>query len=426
MRALRPYAPSPVVRRSRTAQLVTAVLALAALLATAASGQAQTAADLFSNRVLHELRLFMHSGDWELLQARFMENTYYPGGVAWNGLVVRNAGVRSRGSGSRDPNKPGLKIDFNEFVSGQTLVGLKSIALDNFRQDPAMVKELVSMQLFRKMGQLARRVSHARVYVNNEYIGLYAIMEPIDKTFLRTWLGGDSGYLFEFNWSSNWFFEWLEGDLSRYEAMFEAKTHEDDSPDQLYGPIDAMVEAANHRPMAEWESTMEQFLDLEALLTYVAVETFLSDHDGFAGDWGLNNFYLYRSPQTGRYQLLPWDKDVNFLEIERGIFDGFQENVLLSTALLVPRLRQAYLAALRRCAAFATEQPPGGQGPGWMEGEIAREIALIRSSAYEDQRKAYTNERFEQEAAWMIGFARHRSAEVLRQTDGEERRDEEQ
>ena len=355
-----------------------------------------------------------------------MENTYYPVDVAWNGLVVRNAGVRSRGSGSRDPIKPGLKLDFNEFVSGQTLVGLKSIALDNFRQDPAMLKELVSMQLFRKMGQLAPRVSHARVYVNNEYIGLYAIMEPIDKTFLKTWLGGDSGYLFEFNWSSNWFFEWLGGDLSRFAAMFEAKTHEDESPDQLYGPIEAMVEAANHSAMAEWESTMEQFLDLEALLTYVAVETFLSDHDGFAGDWGLNNFYLYRPSQTGRYQLLPWDKDVNFLEIERGIFDGFQDNVLLSTALLFPRLRQAYLAALRRCAAFATEQPPGGQGPGWMEGEIAREIALIRASAYEDERKVYTNERFEQEAAWMIEFARHRSAEVLRQTLGEERRDDEE
>ncbi len=61
-----------------------------------------------------------------------------------------------------------------------------------------------------------------------------------------------------------------------------------------------------------------------------------------------------------------------------------------------------------------------------MEGEIAREIASIRASAYEDERKAYTNERFEQEAAWMIEFARHRSAEVLRQTLGEERRDDEE
>ena len=47
----------------------------------------------------------------------------------------------------------------------------------------------------------------------------------------------------------------------------------------------------------------------------------------------------------------------------------------------------------------------------------AREADMIRTAAYDDQRKAYTNPRFEEEVTWMLRFARHRGAEVLRQAD---------
>src|SRR5690606_16222541 len=60
------------------------------------------AAELFDDTVVHELRLEMHGDDWSQLQAHYLENTYYPADLHWNGHVVRNIGVRSRGSGSRD------------------------------------------------------------------------------------------------------------------------------------------------------------------------------------------------------------------------------------------------------------------------------------------------------------------------------------
>ncbi len=397
------------------------LLSLLPAVSRAQDTKAPTAGDLLNDRVVHELRLAMHADDWQALQEHFLEDTYYPVDLTWNGLTVRNAAVRSRGSGSRDPVKPSLKIDFGKYVSGQTFVGLKSIALDNFRQDPGMIRELVSMQLFRKMGLVAPRVAHAQVYVNNEYVGLFAILEPIDKTFLKTWLGSSDGYLFEYS-GGNWHFEWLGEDVSQYAAMFEAKTREDEPADQLFGPIAAMADVASHRGMAEWESSVRERLDLDRLLIYLAVESFLSDHDGFAGDWGMNNFYMYRASASGPHVILPWDKDVNFREIDRGIFVGFDENILLSTAMLVPHLKDAYLAALRRCAEVASDRGTDPQGPGWLEAEIAREVAAIRSSAYDDPRKAYTNERFEQEAAWMMTFAQRRPREVLEQVAQHARR----
>ena len=45
--------------------------------------------------------------DWAKLKASFQENTYYPADVRWEGVTVRNVGIRSRGFGSRSSTKPG-------------------------------------------------------------------------------------------------------------------------------------------------------------------------------------------------------------------------------------------------------------------------------------------------------------------------------
>ena len=374
-----------------------------------------TAAALFDGSVVHEIRLSLHSGDWGRLQEHYLENTYYPADFEWNGHVVRNVGIRSRGSGSRDAGKPGLKVDFNEFVKGQTFVGLGSLALDNFRQDPGMMKESLSMQLFTKMGIPAPRVSHARVYINNDYLGLFGVIEPIDKPFLLSRLEEDDGYLYEFEWNGAYHFEWLGPDPLRYAEMFAAETHESQPPDQLYGMLVAMITTANRGARQTWEQQMARYVDFDDVLSYLAVEQFLSDHDGLAGDWGMNNFYGYRFQDSDRFQFIPWDKDVNFREVDRDVFAGLDENALFATAMTYSGLRDRYVSALRRVAALAAEPGPPGSDAGWLEREVGRLAHLIRESAYADPSKAYPNERFEEEVAWMQFFSRHRSRHVVEQ-----------
>lgn len=384
------------------------------LLCTATTPHGQdvepTSAALFDDRVVHELQLSMHAADWSRLQERYLENTYYPADVSWNGHVVRNVGVRSRGSGSRDPRKPGLRITFDEFVSDQTFAGLKGLALDNFRQDPAMLKESVSMALFARLGVAAPRVAHARLYVNGEYWGLYGVIEPIDKRFLRRTLGEDRGYLYEFEWSGAYRFEWLGADPARYAEMFEAETREAEPPAQLFSTLIEMIQATTRESTHRWEATMSRYFDFQHLLTYAAVESFLSDHDGLAGDWGANNFYLYRFADSDRFQVLPWDKDVSFREVDRDVYAGLNDHHLLRTALQFPRLEQMYRDALRRCAIVASDRE--GQADGWLAREVARHANQIRASVHADTRKSFSNDRFEQEVAWMLAFARQRSGQV--------------
>ena len=72
------------------------------------------------------------------------------------------------------------------------------------------------------------------------------------------------------------------------------------------------------------------------------------------------------------------------------------------------RFRDVFRDAARRCAAIAANG-------GWLEQEVARQAAMIRASALEDTNKAYRNDRFEQEIAWMLTFAKQRSGQVYRQ-----------
>ena len=99
---------------------------------------------------------------------------------------MRNIGIRSRGTGSRSGVKPGLRVDFDRYTTDQKFLGLKSFILRNNTQDPTDMRERVSMQLFPPHGHdpaSARRMRSCTS--NNEYAGLFTIVESLDKEFLQ-------------------------------------------------------------------------------------------------------------------------------------------------------------------------------------------------------------------------------------------------
>ena len=76
------------------------------------------------------------------------------------------------------------KVDFDQYSTNQKFLGLKSLVLDNLTQDPSGIHETVSMRFFERLGIPTPRETHVKLYVNSEYIGLYALVESVDKEFL--------------------------------------------------------------------------------------------------------------------------------------------------------------------------------------------------------------------------------------------------
>ena len=408
---------------------IAALLALASLHAQTSPPPQLTPDDLFDPNTVQDILLTVNTRDWAELKERYRENVYYIADWRWRGETVRNIGIRSRGRGSRSETKPGLRVDFNRYSSGQQFLGLKSIVLDNLTQDPAMLKERVVMRFFTEMGMPAPRVVHARLFVNNEFAGLYTVVESIDKDFLKRTLNENDGYLYEFTHTDPYGFEYLGSDLEKYAEFFEPKTHEHDSMASLYRPIKELAWTVSESPDSMFVSSMNQYLDLRTVFTYAAVENFLADRDGLFGDWGMNNFYLYRFEGKTVSQILPWDKDSSFWAVDYGIWTNMEANALARRALREPPLQRVYLEALRRCAELALrplEPAPGiarrrsldePPQPGWLEREVRFIYSQIRQIAEADNAKPFSTERFEDEMAKVLEFSRARPRYVLHETE---------
>jgi spore coat protein CotH len=380
-------------------------LLLASSLSDAPPASAQTAADLFDSQTLQEIRLLINSKDLARLRSEYLGNTFYTADMEWRGTRVRNVAVRSRGSGSRNPVKLGLTIDFDRYTRNRRFLGMGSLVLDNLWQDPSMMRERLAMLMFDRLGQAAPRESFCRLFINNEYQGVYAIVEEPSGEFAERALGESGGYVFEYHWLMPFFGEDL-GDRDAYKPLFEPRTHELEADATLYNPIQELFRQVNEPDDSVWRERVEAYVDLPQFITQVAIEAFVAEDDGLLGYAGMNNFYLYRPQSSSRHRMFPWDKDNAFLAADKPVMDHADENVLLRRALGYADLRELYLQVLEECARRATEDE-------WLAAEIERELTVISTAAHDDTRKQYSNEAFEESVEFLRDFARRRPALVL-------------
>jgi len=390
----------------------------------ATAAPALTAEDLFDESTIHDIALTINTRDWNELREKYTENTYYLADLRWRTFVVRNIGIRSRGSASRSSTKPGLRLDFDRYSTSQEFLGFKSLVLDNMVQDPSMLREPVAFKFFREMELPAPRVVYARLTVNNQFLGLYTLVEPIDKKFLKRVLGENDGYLYEFKRpTEHYLFTYIGEELEPYAALFEPKTRETASMFDLYRPIKEMTSAIAQSPSHRFVEMTSEFLDLRKFLTYVAVEAFLAERDGILGEWGMNNFYLYRFENSNRFQLLPWDRDTALFDLELSVYSRIQYNVLMRRLMENSEMRAVYEGALRRCAEIAMrpEADPAsddgkntpGARPGWLERTVNSAYLQIRSVAHQDTQMPFSVEEFEAAVEKVVQIARRRSGAVL-------------
>ena len=398
------------------------------------AAEASTEADaLLDDSQLHDVWIRINSSDWARLREGYLENTYYPADIEWQGRVVRNAGIRVRGRTSRSGQKPGLHVDFGEYVSGQRFLGLKSLDLDNLWQDPSMLRERLAMHVFRRMGLPASRESHARVFVgsNREFAGVYGVIEVIDKQFLGRNFNEDDGYLYQYHWKDPFGFGNPSANLDWYAARFESRTHEKEPATTLFAPIRDLAQAVEQAPVDQLEEALAPYLDVRTYIRYIAIDNVLSQPDGLLGNLGMANFYLYRFEESTRSQMIVWDQDLAFENLDLPTpSNNVDTNVLAQKIWASPKLRAAYLEALvdvtlsigpppgtpevQDPSARLCPAPSGQPACGWLEEEVFREYAQVRVAALADPLTPHGPDQFEEGVESLKRFARERGR-IVRQ-----------
>jgi spore coat protein CotH len=416
--------------RMRT--LLTVVLAAATI---AAAGRVLVLADttpvplsdaaFFDDTQVQRIDLQMNSRDWDSLIVNYLDNTYYPADLKWNGQTVRNVGIRSRGTGSRSGVKPGLRVDMNRYSTNQVFLNrVKAFILRNQTQDASNMHERISMLLYTKLGVKTLREAFTTLFVDGVYMGVYTIVENPDKALADRAFGDTDGNMYKYDYNADdkpWYFTDMGDDPGAYVPHpFKPETNELDPHPEV---IRDWVRSVNNDSDAAFPINITRWLDWDNFVKHIAVENFIADQDGFNGDYGVNNFYLYRRSTDGgtHLTLIPWDKSEAFKNSpDLGIFHNFldgdpaKRNRLSSRAMTVDVARNGYLDALLQIAKLVKETDPDNPSDtrGWMEREVEREYAQIKTLVYQDTKKPFSNDDFEAAVESLRSFARSRPANV--------------
>lgn len=369
------------------------------------AADARAADPMFDQSRLHECRLELDPADWAALRANFQTNQYYAANFTVDGETTRQVGIRSRGLGSRSGEKPGLKVDFNKYVSGQEFHGYKSVVLDNVTQDPSMMREILANSVFEAVGVAAPQISFCRLTINTDFWGLYTLIEAVSKPFLKSRLGEEGGTLYDYEYAEDYRFTYKGDATAAYSPVpFEPQTNEG----KLDTGLADFVRAINQTPQSGYAAAMEAHIDVRKFLTYLAVENACAEYDGMVGQFGMNNFYLYQYGGQKKFVFIPWDKDTSFQAAEWPVQQRMESNELTKRLMADPAMKSHYESEVKRIATnFVT--------PAFLGSKIDTYANLIRASVLADTRKPFSNADFEAAVTGLKGIASARASNVTAQ-----------
>ena len=311
-----------------TRGLAILTVAFAALLGRAAEPKKSDAADaFFRDANIHTLDIDVPESSLSTLKQG--SRNYVRATVRDGKVTARDVGVRLKGHGTFQPidKKPALMLKANEFVSGQDFHGLSKLVLNNCVMDPSYVRELMAGQLFREAGIPAARASHVKVRLNGRDLGIYLLVEGVNKGYLKREFGNGGGNLYE-------------GETKDIDQNLDQENGDETSQADLK----ALTVAAK-APLSERMAKLKSVLDVDQFASFLAMEMLAANIDGYA--FNRNNYRIYHHPKTDKLVFLPHGLDATFGSAS---FKPPTNSIVVRALWEMPEFQQAYQARLGELA----------------------------------------------------------------------------
>ena len=240
---------------------------------------------------------------------------YVQGSLEIDGARLDNIGIRFKGNSSYATTakvlKRPFKIDLDRHVKGQSFKGVKRFVLNNNVMDTLACREALAYSVYREAGVPAPRTAYAqlRLTVPGKYkgamVGLYTLVETVDRPLLADRFGDSSGLLLKPERVGP--LDYLGEKWDPYEQRYRPKTKARAKAQRRLIELTRLVQQADD---ARLRREIGSLLDVDGFLRYVAATVLLSSLDSFIGF--AHNYYLYLNPKTDRFVILPWDLDHSF------------------------------------------------------------------------------------------------------------------
>ena len=277
---------------------------------------------VFDDTFVHEIRITCDKDISSLFteyisQVSLGDFEYAIAEIDFDGTKLDSIGIRVKGGISAWDNKKPFKLDFNEYVLGRKLDGLKKLNLHQGNMDPSYLRETISYKLMRQVGLHTVRTSFAKVYYNNRFEGIYTLVEQVNDDFIQNHFASNKGTLYK--------------SASR---GLEVKFEEDNSL-----PIDEFRSIVNSIPNSILHEELHNYLNVEAFLRFMVMEIILNNVDSpLTVD---HNYYLYYEPKSRTYEYIPWDYNLS-LDASKHEVMMLSANFIFEKVKLNPILRERY------------------------------------------------------------------------------------
>lgn len=216
--------------------------------------------------------------------------------------------VRLHGGSSRGYEKLSFRFDLGE---GLMLPDTHDhIIVRSEWNDKAMLRNHLGLELFRNATWLPTpNAEPVHFRINQRYYGVMWRVERIGGDFLRLrGLNKDTASMYEADpprecWVPGGGLVPLES-FEEYQCVYDQKKGELE-----YADLIELIEETLQLPDPEFAEVIDQVVNVDAYLVYMAVMGLIQNRDQVK-----KNYYLYRDPSAvdDRWIVLPWDLDLSF------------------------------------------------------------------------------------------------------------------
>ncbi len=245
--------------------------------------------------------------------------------ITIDGTLINSVGIRLKGNstlrglgggGGRagggmggnvsadNPDSLPWLISFDEYVKGQRYQGYKEIAIRPVLTNKTMINEALALSVIGLAGQPTQQTTYTALRLNGGAAALRLVLEIPGDNY-----GDDNfdtaGVLYKA--LSTGKFTYLGDDPLAYQNAFKQITRKNQQDIQ---PLIGLLQWVNTASDAEFAANLDQYVEVDALARYIALQSLLNNFDDMSGPG--QNYYLWYDLETGKFSVLTWDMNLAF------------------------------------------------------------------------------------------------------------------